>query len=217
MQQEENKPRLLYFTDPMCPWSYGFTPEISKLYGEYMEYVDLRLVMGGLEVNNKLVLTEPVKHEMARQWIRIQDITGRRFNFNFFNNKENYLYNTEPACRAAVTVRYMHNEVAFDIFKAMQENFFVEGEDLTEEDSLVDVLLKFDVDEDDFLSMFHSENMHLETQDDFDLTSRIGVNVFPSVYLQADHSLTLITRGYKPYMDMMPRLEEALYRVGVLS
>ena len=217
MQQEENKPRLLYFTDPMCPWSYGFTPEISKLYGEYQEHIGLRLVMGGLHVNDNLILTEPAKHEMARQWHRIQDITGRRFNFNFFNHKHHYLYNTEPACRAMVTLRYMKGDVEFELFKALQENFFIEGEDLTQDDSLVDVLLKFDIEEDDFLSMFHSENMYLETQDDFDFTSRVRVNVFPSLYLKANHSLTLISRGYKPYMDLMPRLEDALYRVGELS
>lgn len=217
MENAENKPQLLYFTDPMCPWSYGFISEISKLFGEYEQHVDLRLVMGGLRVNDNLVLTEPVKHEMARQWRRVNAITGRRFNFNFFNHKQHYLYNTEPACRAVVTLRYMHPELALDIFKGLQENFFVEGEDLTQEDSLIDVLLKYDVQEEDFLDMFHSENIYLETQDDFDLTSRLGVNVFPSVYLQAENSLTLITRGYKPYMDLMPRLEEALYRVGELK
>ena len=41
-------PHLIYFTDPMCSWCYGFSPVIDEIRRAYGDALPIRVVMGGL-------------------------------------------------------------------------------------------------------------------------------------------------------------------------
>ena len=49
-------PHLIYFSDPMCSWCYGFGPELSKLV-ERRPDLKLSPVMGGLRPYNRAPMT----------------------------------------------------------------------------------------------------------------------------------------------------------------
>ncbi len=41
-------PHLIYFSDPMCSWCYGFSPVIDDIRRAFGRALPIRVVMGGL-------------------------------------------------------------------------------------------------------------------------------------------------------------------------
>ena len=52
-----NEPHLIYFSDPMCSWCYGFSPVIEEIRRAYGRALPVRLVMGGLRPGNEKAMT----------------------------------------------------------------------------------------------------------------------------------------------------------------
>jgi putative protein-disulfide isomerase len=198
----------------MDSWSFGFAPEISRIKSAYQEVLEFGLVMGGLRTSETQPLDEPSKDGIAHLWHQVNERTGQEFNFSLFN-KENFVYNTEPACRAMVVVRHLRHEAEFEIFQALQYAFFHEMIDITQVDSLVDVLLPFQIQEQDFLPLFHSGQIREETQQDFDFASGIGARLIPSVYLESEGQVHKIARGYRTFEDMQPIIDRTIHQVRV--
>ena len=99
------QPELFYIADPMCSWCWGFSPVIGALHESLGGRVRTSLVAGGLRVGGSHALTHEIKETVLHHWHEVEDQTGQPFNFDF-DMPEGFIYNTEPSCRAAVTVRH---------------------------------------------------------------------------------------------------------------
>ena len=53
---------LMYFSDPMCSWCYGFGPEIEKLQARYADQMPVQMILGGLRPDEE----HPMPERMAR-------------------------------------------------------------------------------------------------------------------------------------------------------
>jgi len=69
---------LIYISDPMCSWCYGFAPEISEIKEAYPQY-DFKVILGGLrpggtETNKDLgsFLDHHWKEVEKRTWQKVQ-------------------------------------------------------------------------------------------------------------------------------------------------
>ncbi|MDX5346683.1 MAG: DsbA family protein [Hymenobacteraceae bacterium] len=210
--RSDKKPQLIYVADPMCSWCYGFAPEISRLKGSHDELVDFKLVMGGLRTGSSDPMNAQLKEMVARHWEQVHDVSGQPFNYHFLHRND-FVYDTEPACRAMVAVRHLKPKLEFEIFKDMQRQFYAEATDITQLDSLLEIMLDFGINEDEFIQLFNSEKIKEETQDDFDLALGMGVESFPTVLLMDDsEELHLITKGYRTYEQMVDILDSYLPR-----
>lgn len=196
----------------MCSWCYGFSPEITRIKGEYQDVLGFKMVMAGLRTGTTQPMDEPTKDEVAHHWHQVHERTGQEFNFKFFQ-KENFVYDTEPACRAMVVVRHLRPAFEFEIFQALQHAFYNQAIDITKADGLVNVLLNFEIKEQDFLSLFRSDQIRHETQQDFNLARRIGASGFPSVYLQTGDQMHVITRGYRTFDNMKPIVDRVIHQI----
>ena len=95
---------FVYFADPMCSWCYGFSPVITTLAERFSGRLPVRLVMGGLRAGNTRPMRPQDKDYIRGAWTRVGEASGQPFDFAFFE-REGFIYDTEPACRAVVTMR----------------------------------------------------------------------------------------------------------------
>ncbi|WP_161887694.1 DsbA family protein [Pontibacter russatus] len=204
---------LIYVMDPMCSWCYGFAPVIKRLEAEQEGTLQFKLVMGGLRPGTEKPLDEPMKEQLKHHWQDVEKISGQPIDYNFFD-REGFIYDTEPACRAVVTIRYLKPEVEFEMAEAVQSAFYARNQDVTKPAVLAAIALQFGVEEDVFLDKFASDEMLEKTQQDFLIARHLQANAFPSLYLLNGTNLHLLSRGYRTYDGMAAHLRQALEKLN---
>lgn len=203
-------PSLIYIADPMCSWCYGFGPELAALL-DGLPGLPLEIVVGGLRPYNAQVMDEALKATLQDHWRKVAEQTGLPFSPDGLA-RENFIYNTEPACRAVVAARMLAPQASLAVFHAIQQAFYAEGKDVTQAEVLGPVAAAaltdsgVPTDAAGFLATWNSEAAIRATNEDFLQTQRWGITGFPTLVLERDGRLDMVTSGYVP----MPTLIELL-------
>jgi putative protein-disulfide isomerase len=197
--------RLVYIADPMCSWCYGFGPQLSALLAR-VGSLRLRLVMGGLRAYNTKVMDDALKTALRGHWQHVRDASGLPFADNQLTRSD-FVYDTEPPCRAVVTVREQVSERALEYFYAVQAAFYRDGRDVTQGDVLADIASDLAMDRAAFADAWQSEAMKEATREDFALTQRLGISGFPTVAVEHGGQLFLVASGFTPAVVLGERIE----------
>lgn len=186
--------KLIYVGDPMCSWCWGFAPEIEELSRDYR--VDV--VVGGLRPGPS---AQPLGDRMAsflrEHWVEIAERTGQPFDTEFLERRDDWLYDTEPAAIAVVTMRDMNEPATLDFFTDVQSAFYAKGRDVTDNDTLADIAAGHSVDRDDFRARLETEDAKRIAWADFSQARNWGISGFPTLVgeLTGDR-LALLARGW---------------------
>lgn len=205
MQNLPDNPKLLYVTDPMCAWCYGFTPIIRRLRALWYGRLSVQVLVGGLRPYAQEPLTSEESDKLAVSWHRAQEKSHLPFDYSFFLKKEIY-YDTEPACRALLTVRNLRPNLTLEVLRALHSAFYADGLDISNPQVLVQVVKPFGISENLFLALFETEEIYRQTEQEFQFVENLGVTTLPSVYLEHPSGPRLISRGF----SQLPDLEEQL-------
>jgi putative protein-disulfide isomerase len=202
--------RLVYFADPMCSWCYGFSPVIAALAERFEDRLPLGLVMGGLRAGN----TEPMRAEdkdyIRSAWTRVGAASGQPFDFSFFD-REGFLYDTEPACRAVVTARRLLPRMALPFMARIQQAFYAENRDMTATEEIAGVAEEAGFDRAAFNAAFDAAETRNETFRDFLTAQSLGIHGFPTLIAGSEEKgYALLTNGYRPLEDLAEPLERWL-------
>lgn len=192
--------RILYFADPMCSWCWGFAPVVAAIAAQCAEAVPIRLCVGGLRPFTTEPMRERDKSFVRHHWETVAAETGQPLDFAFFQ-REGFVYDTEPACRAAVAVRGLAPEATLAHLSALQRAFYAENRDVTQADVLTDIASAF-VARDDFAAVFAAEEVRAATLADFRLAKRLGIGGFPTVLLVEDSRAAILTAGWQPFVAL---------------
>lgn len=203
--------KLIYIADPMCSWCYGFGPELTALRDGVPE-LRFEVVVGGLRAYNKELMDEALKTTLLSHWEKVAETSGLPFSDEALSGKD-FIYDTEPACRAVVAARMLAPNAALDVFHAIQHGFYAEALDVTKGDVLakisVAVLNKagITISEEDFLATWSSEDAITSTNNDFQQTQRWGVTGFPTLVFERVGELYVVTSGFARTEVLVERLQ----------
>jgi len=198
---------LIYVGDPMCSWCYGFAPIKRKLEKQCEGRAMTRLVVGGLHTDWTEPQDDARKKFLREHWTEVHQRSGRPFKFDILA-RDDFVYNTEAACRAAVTAREMAGDQAgLDFFTALQGAFYSENQDITQGDVLIDLAGASGLAKDEFAELFPSAEMKQRTSLDFQSARHLGVSGFPTVVVNDSSRYAYLTVGYQAYEHLEPILE----------
>ncbi len=198
MSETATIPEVIYVGDPLCSWCWGFAPSLSKLRESHPERFHYRLMVGGLRTGaNAQPLTDELRAYLASAWRQVEQSSAQPFDHTFLRRAD-FIYDTEPACRAVVTARRLAPAKVFDYNEALQGAFYQHGLDPTKVETFVGIARELELDEKQFEAGFHSEEVSLETQQDFDRARELGVHGFPALLVRDGASVTGVTRGFLP-------------------
>jgi putative protein-disulfide isomerase len=128
----------------------------------------------------------------------VHQASGQPFDFAFFQ-REGFVYDTEPACRAVVVIRKRSMTDALAALRRIHRAFYAQNRDVTKADTLADIAAELGWSREEFLADFASAWAVTETQQDFALTQQAGVSGFPTLIAgnDTDQSHVLITHGFQ--------------------
>jgi putative protein-disulfide isomerase len=199
--------RFVYFADPMCSWCYGFSPVITALAERFADRMGLRLVMGGLRAGNSEPMREEDKAYIRSAWTRVNAATGQPFDHAFFD-RETFVYDTEPACRAVVAARTLDPDGALSFMSRVSRAFYAENRDTTSDAVIADIAREAGLDAEAFAQAFAAPATRNETFHDFLTAQELGIRGFPTLIAGSDEKgYALVTNGYRPLEDLAEPME----------
>lgn len=207
-------PHLIYFTDPMCSWCYGFSKVIGEIRQAFGLALPIRMVMGGLRPGTEQPMTAQARAEIARHWEHVHEASGLPFDAAVLS--DGFVYDTDPAARAVVVVRRDDEELALTYLGAAQRAFYAEARDVTKGEVLADLAYELGLDRDRFLAQWESEDAKEETWRDYAVAQRAGVTGFPTLVAGPNHEgvFGVVTRGYAPPEQVVGVLKDWIDRIA---
>jgi len=201
---------LIFVADPMCSWCWGFSPVISAIERGFGNRAPIRMVMGGLRPGNTKVMDREAKEYIRHHWEQVESATGQPFDFTFFDRGD-FIYDTEPSCRAVVTVRELAPGAELAFLERLHRAFYAENSDVTNREFLAGLAAEAGLEKSAFLEAFDGDDMKAATICDFRMARDLGVTGFPTIVAHDDDAgYGYLTMGYRPYDDLAPLLTEWL-------
>jgi putative protein-disulfide isomerase len=207
---------LIFVADPMCSWCWGFAPAISAIRNKYADRLTIQLVVGGLRAGNDKVMGDEAKGYIRHHWEEVNKATGQPFDFTFFD-RDDFTYDTEPACRACVTVRGLKSDAALNYMELLHKSFYANNQDITGTSVLASLAKSLGVDAAQFAKVFASDEARVATHDDFQVARNLGVTGFPTIVAvdkaadaNAENQYGYLNVGYRPFEVLEPLLEQWL-------
>ena len=203
----------------MCSWCYGFGVPLQELL-QQLPGVPLAIVLGGLRAYNKEVMPDSLKATLHHHWQEVTQRSGKHFGPGQFD-REGYIYDTEPACRAVVTIRTHAAEHTLSMYHTVQHAFYAEGRDITQTDVLADVWQELENElsdskilgggrfsRDAFLEAFNSDSIKTQTRNDFAMVQQWGIRGFPALIAVVNGEAQLVANGYMEADEMLQRVQQ---------
>ena len=204
---------LIYVADPMCSWCYGFAAPLDALLADPQDAAPLQvaLVMGGLRPFTTEPMTSERVTELAGHWHHVEQASGQPFSdpAHTAMHIPGFIYDTEPASRAVVTVRSLWPQHVWRYFKAVQQAFYAEARNVTEPAVLADLAEALGLPRADFAHAFASQKMRDATLADFKQSQEWGIQGFPTVLAEHGDHLHALGSGYMPIDTLRERLAGA--------
>jgi putative protein-disulfide isomerase len=189
--------QLIYFADPMCSWCWGFSPAIESVRARFADELPVKLILGGLRPGTAEPMDEAAKSTIREHWDHVREASGQPFDYAFFE-RQGFVYDTEPACRAAVAARRLDEAQAMPFLAILHKAFYAENRNVTDRDVLCGLAAGAGLDRAGFEREFDSPESLAETRNDFMISRQAGVTGFPTL-LAGDETegFGVLTRGYQ--------------------
>jgi len=202
----QNDREIIYVADPMCSWCWGFAPVIKTITETYGSQVDITPIMGGLRPLTRHPMDSDAKQSMRSHWDHVQERSGQPFDYAFFD-REAFIYDTEPACRAVVTVRSVKPSAALDYLERVHEAQYAHNRDTTDATVLAELAESVGVTRSDFDGIFPTRAAIYQTSGDFHTAYRLGATGFPTVAVRTGQNVRTISAGYQAFDDLKPTID----------
>ncbi|MBT8216133.1 MAG: DsbA family protein [Acidimicrobiia bacterium] len=200
---------FIYVGDPMCSWCWGFAPVLERMTEVYE--IPIRVVVGGLRPGpDANELDEALARTLAHHWEQVAHASGQPFDHTFLERRDGWVYDTEVPAIAVVTMRQLQPESTLDFHTRLQQEFYAQAVDITDRAVYPALLEGFDVDRDDFLSRFSSEEARASAWHDFAEARSYGASGFPTLLVRDGDEYGIVTRGYLSTERLLPVLSDWL-------
>ena len=183
----------LYFVhDPMCSWCWAFKPTWDKVKETLSDQVKVDYLLGGLAPDSNESMPIETREYVKGNWKRIQEmIPNTRFNYDFWTSGEPKR-STYPACRAVICAKQQHPDFEDLIILGIQKSYYLEAQNPSNEDVLIDIAKKLGLDIDKFKIDLKSSQVNEILLDEIKLARSMDINSMPSLALKINGTLKRI-------------------------
>jgi len=204
---------IIYVGDPMCSWCWGISNHLKELKNHFSDY-KFSIVLGGLRPGGGEAWDDQLKAFLRHHWEEVNERSGQPFGYALFDREE-FNYDTEPACRAVVTARKWMGNRELEFYEAVSRKFYVENQDPSLPEFYQSICGQFDINFNEFITDFESDQLKYQTNQDFQLNRQWGVRGYPTVLFKTGDQLYQVNNGYMEFDQMKSVIEKINLEVAV--
>lgn len=212
------KPAIVYYTDPLCCWSWVFEPEWKKLLGEYSEKISWKYCLGGM-IQDWDYYTDPVNAisrpaQMAPLWMEAMHRTGVNICYNIWI--EDPPASSYPASIAIKSAELQSTEAGEAYFQAVREAVMLKGLNIAKPEVLLriaeDISTKSQglLNIDRFMSDLQGEESRDAFRNDLKQTRYNRICRFPTLTISNAGQQGIILTGYRPFEVLQKALQKII-------
>lgn len=214
---------IVYYTDPLCCWSWAFEPHWQQFIAEHSDQISYSYCMGGMipdweKYDDPLnAVSRPV--QMGPVWMEVKHLTGTEIDDSIWiRDAPSSSY---PAC-IAVKAAGLQSKIAEEVYlKRLRTAVMTEARNIARTEILLDMARQtsgqypdaFDLTK--FTSDLHSEASRQAFRDDLAKVRYHQIGRFPTVTMTRPDGRGLIITGYRPYEVLVQALKEILPETSV--
>jgi len=208
---------IIYFTDPLCCWSWAMEPQLRKIQYEYNGQIKWRYCMGGMlpgwnnyhdEINS---VSRPL--QMGPVWMHAQYVSGMPMDANIW--MKDAPASSYPACIAFKNVSMQSEEAGIRYLRLLREAVMIRGQNISKEKVLINLADSlsseetFNFDSSIFRQQLKGDNLVEAFRNDLQEVQNQQIKRFPTFIIKRNQKGIILT-GYRPYEN----LHEALLQVS---
>jgi putative protein-disulfide isomerase len=209
-------PRIIYCYDAYCGWCYGFSPIIKAIYEKYKDQFDFETISGGMIPVESTQHIGIIANYILDAYKTVENMTGVKFGEDYLWHIKNpsesdWHPNSEMPAIAMAIFRDIYPDRTIEFAADLQYSLYDEGRDLTDPEAYRHLLIKYEIEADQFYANLKSDDYKEKANYDFTLIKQLNVNGFPTAFLQVDETkLYMITRGYSDLASIEKRIIDIL-------
>ena len=208
-QSTADQLEIIYFTDPLCCWSWAMEPQLRRIQYEYNGKIKWRYRMGGLlpdwnnyhdEINS---VSRPT--QMGPVWMHAQYVSGMPIDSNLWMRDPPA--SSYPACIAFKNVSMQSDEAGARYLRLLREAIMIKGENIAKEEILINIAERlsdektYDFSIEIFKNELKNDNALDAFRDDLREVQYQQINRFPTFIIKKDKQGKILT-GYRPYESL---------------
>ena len=209
----QQKTTVLYVFDPLCGWCYGFSPVMVKLYENYKDNIEFDVISGGMVVGDRIGPLGEKAAYIIEAYKVVEQKMGVKFGDEYVNKvlEEGTAIQTSiPASKLLVAFKSLNESQGVLFAHELQNALYHYGVHPDNIEGLLDKSDTFGVKKSDILQLTKSEQVEAAMNHDFELSSRLGVTGFPTVFVIKDNTINVIARGADSYENVSGRLTDLI-------
>lgn len=208
--------KIAYFTDPICSACWGLEPRLRKIELTYGDQIEVEYHMGGLLPKWNSLEGSDINSpkELAAHWDEASEYYHMPINGDVW--LEDPLDSSYPPSIAFKAAQLQGEEVARKFLRRLREALFLEKRNISRWEVMEEEAFKLGMDltqlKDDY---YHAGQMAFEK--DLELTKRIGVRGFPTLFFVNEDGEEEFVFGVRPfphYDKIIRRLAPGIQSVG---
>lgn len=202
-------PILHYVYDALCGWCYGFSPVIQALHARHGARITVEVHAGGMVLGDRVGPIGEVAPYIRWAYKEVEARTGVTFGKAFLEGtlaEGTATFTSLPPARALAVVKADRPELAVAYAAGLQHGIYHDGQLPEEASWYADLAESLGMDRQAFARALADDASLRGAKADMAFAQRMGVQGFPTVFLEQDGSYALLARGYVP----LETLEQAL-------
>jgi|SRR5690606_30955153 len=211
---EADRIEIVYYTDPLCCWSWAFEPHWQQLLSNFEHKVSWKYCMGGLvpdwESYNDPINSISRPAQMGPLWMEVHHSTGIPINYHIWI--KNPPKSSYPACIAVKTAELQSAEAGELYLRKVREAVMIHSLDISKAAVLHKIAMQLSINypgrfnADQFLEDFDSEKSRDAFRQDLQRIRYNQIGRFPTLTMKKGNQPGIIITGYRPYEVLLQAL-----------
>ncbi len=192
--------KIIYVYDALCGWCYGFSPVMSQFQEKYKNTMNFEVISGGMITDSRIGPIGEVASYINSAYKTVENTTGVKFGNAFLTktlkNGTAIFTSVPPAIALSVFKREGQQKNHIQFAAELQKAIYYDGIEPNDLQAYGQVASTFGLDAEVFVEKMKEPIYQNYAEEDFRKSVALGVNGFPSVFIEENGMYTQIARGY---------------------
>jgi len=208
--------KLYYFADPMCGWCYGFQKQIELAESHYPE-IPIEIICGGMVIND---FEGPIGDKgkyISNAIPRVEELCEVHFGEAFkLQMQEGSLWSgsLKPSIFLNI-VKQFGQKTTIAFFHKIQVAYFKNGLSLNEDKTYIPILESLSLDLHEIIKQSAAPVWEKRTRAEFEFTTSVGISGFPTMVLENDEKMMLVSSGFSNFKTINNALDSMLLNEAI--